>query len=59
MSAQTEQIRSDIRRLVDEEKKLKAAPSPNETALRAKLTGTARHLPFPASDVGAGLVQAP
>lgn len=28
-------------------------------ALRAKLTGTARHLPFPASDVGAGLVQAP
>ena len=28
-------------------------------ALRAKLTGTARHLPFPASDVGSGLVQAP
>ena len=28
-------------------------------ALRAKLTATARHLPFPASDVGAGLVQAP
>ena len=29
------------------------------TALRTKLTATARHLPFPASDVGAGLVQAP
>jgi subtilisin family serine protease len=28
-------------------------------ALRAKLFATARHLPFPASDVGAGLVQAP
>ena len=28
-------------------------------ALRAKLTSTARHLPFPATDVGAGLVQAP
>jgi subtilisin family serine protease len=28
-------------------------------ALHAKLTSTARHLPFPASDVGAGLVQAP
>jgi subtilisin family serine protease len=28
-------------------------------ALRAKLTATAKHLPFPASDVGAGLVQAP
>jgi subtilisin family serine protease len=28
-------------------------------ALRAKLIATARHLPFPASDVGAGLVQAP
>ena len=28
-------------------------------ALRAKLLGTAKHLPFPASDVGAGLVQAP
>lgn len=27
--------------------------------LRAKLQATARHLPFPASDVGAGLVQAP
>ena len=29
------------------------------TALRAKLIATARHLPFPPSDVGAGLVQAP
>jgi subtilisin len=28
-------------------------------ALRAKLTSTARHLPLPATDVGAGLVQAP
>ncbi|MFL6463624.1 MAG: S8 family serine peptidase [Bryobacteraceae bacterium] len=28
-------------------------------ALRAKLIATAKHLPFPASDVGAGLVQAP
>jgi subtilisin len=28
------------------------------TALRAKLTATARHLPLPATDVGAGLVQA-
>jgi len=28
-------------------------------ALRAKLMATAKHLPFPASDVGAGLVQAP
>jgi subtilisin len=27
--------------------------------LRAKLISTARHLPFPATDVGAGLVQAP
>src|SRR5262245_21250957 len=27
--------------------------------LRAKLVATARHLPFPPSDVGAGLVQAP
>jgi subtilisin len=27
--------------------------------LRAKLIATAKHLPFPASDVGAGLVQAP
>jgi len=29
------------------------------SALRAKLVATAKHLPFPASDVGAGLVQAP
>jgi subtilisin family serine protease len=29
------------------------------TALRAKLISTARHLPLPATDVGAGLVQAP
>ena len=28
-------------------------------ALRARLTATARHLPLPPSDVGAGLVQAP
>lgn len=28
-------------------------------ALRAKLIATAKHLPFPTSDVGAGLVQAP
>jgi subtilisin family serine protease len=28
-------------------------------ALRARLIATARHLPFPASDVGAGLVQSP
>jgi subtilisin family serine protease len=28
-------------------------------ALRAKLAATARHLPLPATDVGAGLVQAP
>jgi subtilisin family serine protease len=28
-------------------------------ALRAKLTSTARHLPLPVTDVGAGLVQAP
>jgi subtilisin len=28
-------------------------------ALRAKLLATAKHLPFPPSDVGAGLVQAP
>ena len=28
-------------------------------ALRAKLVATAKHLPWPASDVGAGLVQAP
>jgi subtilisin len=29
------------------------------TSLRAKLVSTAKHLPFPATDVGAGLVQAP
>jgi subtilisin len=29
------------------------------SALRAKLFSTAKHLPFPARDVGAGLVQAP
>jgi subtilisin len=28
-------------------------------ALRARLAATARRLPFPVSDVGAGLVQAP
>jgi subtilisin len=36
-----------------------SSPSLRGAALRAKLTSTARHLPFPASDVGAGLVQAP
>jgi len=34
-------------------------PALRGAALRAKLVATARHLPFPASDVGAGLVQAP
>jgi subtilisin len=34
-------------------------PALRGSALRAKLVATARHLPFPASDVGAGLVQAP
>ena len=34
-------------------------PAFRGAALRAKLVATARHLPFPASDVGAGLVQAP
>ncbi len=34
-------------------------PSLRGAALRAKLIATAKHLPFPASDVGAGLVQAP
>jgi subtilisin family serine protease len=34
-------------------------PSLRGIALRAKLTATARHLPLPATDVGAGLVQAP
>jgi subtilisin family serine protease len=36
-----------------------SSPNLRGAALRAKLTATARHLPFPASDVGAGLVQAP
>jgi len=35
------------------------SPGLRGIALRAKLIATARHLPFPASDVGAGLVQAP
>ena len=35
------------------------SPSLRGLALRAKLTATARHLPLPATDVGAGLVQAP
>ena len=34
-------------------------PSLRGAALRAKLIATAKHLPLPASDVGAGLVQAP
>ena len=34
-------------------------PALRGAALRAKLVATARHLPFQASDVGAGLVQAP
>jgi subtilisin len=34
-------------------------PALRGAALRAKLLATAKHLPFPASDVGAGLVQAP
>jgi subtilisin family serine protease len=34
-------------------------PQLRGAALRAKLTSTAQHLPFPASDVGAGLVRAP
>ena len=34
-------------------------PAYRGAALRAKLLATARHLPYPASDVGAGLVQAP
>jgi subtilisin len=34
-------------------------PALRGSALRAKLVATARHLPFPPSDVGAGLVQAP
>jgi len=35
------------------------SPALRGVALRAKLIATARHLPFPHSDVGAGLVQAP
>jgi len=35
------------------------SPALRGAALRAKLLATARHLPFPASVVGAGLVQAP
>ena len=35
------------------------SPSLRGAALRAKLIATAKHLPFPASVVGAGLVQAP
>ena len=35
------------------------SPALRGVALRARLQATARHLPFPASDVGAGLVQAP
>lgn len=35
------------------------SPALRGAALRAKLIATARHLAFPASDVGAGLVQAP
>lgn len=34
-------------------------PALRGTALRAKLVAMAKHLPFPPSDVGAGLVQAP
>ena len=36
-----------------------SSPSLRGTALRAKLIATARHLPYPASNIGAGLVQAP
>ena len=35
------------------------SPALRGAALRAKLLATAKHLPLPASDVGAGLVQAP
>jgi len=35
------------------------SPALRGSALRAKLFATAKHLPFSASDVGAGLVQAP
>jgi subtilase family protein len=34
-------------------------PALRGSALRARLVATAKHLPFPATDVGAGLVQAP
>jgi subtilisin len=34
-------------------------PALRGAALRAKLQATAKHLPFPVTDVGAGLVQAP
>jgi Spy/CpxP family protein refolding chaperone len=33
----TETLRTDIRRLIEEEKRLKSAPTPNEDALRRKL----------------------
>jgi subtilisin family serine protease len=36
-----------------------SSPGLRGAALRARLVSSARHLPFPASDVGAGLVQAP
>ena len=36
-----------------------SSPALRGAALRAKLFATAKHLPFPPSDVGAGLVQAP
>jgi hypothetical protein len=35
------------------------SPALRGAALRAKLLSSAKHLPFPPSDVGAGLVQAP
>jgi subtilisin len=35
------------------------SPTLRGAALRAKLTSTAKHLPLPVTDVGAGLVQAP
>ena len=34
---ETEKLRTDIKRLLDEEKKLKSAPSPNEDLLRSVL----------------------
>ena len=36
-----------------------SSPALRGAALRAKLIASAKHLPFPPSDVGAGLVQAP